>query len=792
MKNTIPFTSKSVACFGAAVLCAGFFSGHSLLAGDAQKIVTPPVEEEPVFTNWINMSIGGLIMKGEQAQFQAQHPIRGPIFGGIDDMHLETTLGKAMVTLDGHAIFAENDYKVKLEISLPDVGYISAGYTGFTTYYNGNAGYMPPNAGLPGGLFLGGPEYQLYRGLLWAEIGLRMPNLPELTLRYEHAVRSGQKDSTSWGSTDQTGLLATPTFNSATNNVARKIVPAFRNINEKRDTFIFDGKYTIGKPTAMGSTDIDLGARFDYINNDDSLNFHNLPGAANTVIANNLTNIPTVANDYYMTQQDLQKTALWDGHISTVTHFGEKLWLTLGFSYSALSTNIGGGRIAGPSFGTPYAPVIDNSIYASTAAYIDLGGGSDMGQLVAAANLLWMPIPDLSITPSFRIENAKTTSTSSILTETSQTTTAGTILITPAVKAVAATKTKAAVAAKPAVYNTVVNVPAGTAPSKTIANSSVQLTEVAEGLDIRYTGVKDIVFYAQCDWEQQYENRSDTTPTNSYSYFSYNATTGINTGIPSNRLNLNANNRCLKQKYSLGANWYPLANLNVGLQYYNEIQDITQNISTDDPVRNNQRLANQNWHTNDVNFRVTWRPLSCLTIVSRYDFQNAKVYSQWGNDGSAANAFTAAGGMSSSMTNNMITECVTWTPIDRLYIQANLGYVMNRTTSPASLYTPAILTSNNTYWTASVGAGLAIDNKTQLRADWSYYRANDYVNNSLYGVPYGSGASEFDISATLSRQITRNVGVSVKYYLNRYTDQLSGGNNNYLAQTIVTSMQVKF
>jgi hypothetical protein len=130
--------------------------------------------------------------------------------------------------------------------------------------------------------------------------------------------------------------------------------------------------------------------------------------------------------------------------------------------------------------------------------------------------------------------------------------------------------------------------------------------------------------------------------------------------------------------------------------------------------------------------------------------------------------------------------------LDRLYIQANLGYVMNQTTSAAVLYTPALLTSNNTYWTASLGAGLAISNKTQLRADCSYYRANDYVNNALYGVPYGSGASEFDFSATLSHQITNNVGVSVKYYFNSYTDQLSGGNNNYLAQMIVTSMQVKF
>jgi hypothetical protein len=153
----------------------------------------------------------------------------------------------------------------------------------------------------------------------------------------------------------------------------------------------------------------------------------------------------------------------------------------------------------------------------------------------------------------------------------------------------------------------------------------------------------------------------------------------------------------------------------------------------------------------------------------------------------------------------MFTETLTWTPIDRLYLQGSLSYVLNKIASPAAQQTPgngissadvpgssAILNFNNNYWTASAGVGFAIDPKTEIRGDFTFYSANNYVNNEQYGVPYGSSASEYTFSASLSRQITKNVRLSVKYYFDTYVDQLSGGNSNYTAQMISSSLQVRF
>jgi len=809
---------------GACVLAAGLLSGLSAIAGSDKKTITP--EEDPVFSNWINFSLGGLITSGNQAQFQQQHPVSGPVFGGIDDSHLEKTFGKAQFTLDARAIFANSDYKIQAQVMLPDVGYIKAGFTEFCTYANGNGGFLPPSPTLPNGSLGEGPEYSMYRGLAFIEAGLRVPSLPEVTFRYEHAFRSGKEDSTEWGGTTNTGLNYTTQARSGAGSVAspytwgqrlpdyssdtRKTLASFRNISEKRDTFLLDGKYLIGKPDAMGNTELKAGGRMDFITNSDSLNWQNLPGVNPTPLdtknpittynAKNWYNFTNAPNHYYITDTQDQTSNIYNGHISSVTRFGDKLMFTLGYSYTNVSSHVESDRIAGPAYGVPYSPYYNNVVYNNlSSAYQDLGGASNMQQSVAVANLLWTPIEGLSITPSIRIENDDTTSMTNFLTLTGQTL-SGTTPTNLPIKPGSTTKST--------LWRTTVW--AGQAAQRSNYTSSVKLNNIAESLELRYTGIENWVFYASGEWTEGNEARTTNKPSG-----------GLLTATD---LNLNSNITNLNQKYSIGANWYPLAQLNFAVQYYTLLQSINQNIRSDDNPRmtegvvgappvyvggvktvsavtgtagvysssTNQRLQNQAWVTNDLNFRVTWRPISNLTLVSRYDFTSTDINSQWSTTGAPASMILYSPGQSGLMLNSAFSESLTWNPIDRLYFQGSVAFVFNSTTSPAAALTPAIQQSINNYITASLGAGYAIDNKTNLRVDASFYNANDYSNSMPYGVPYNAGATEYDYTVSLNRQISRNVSVSLKYYYNTYRDVLSGGNNSYTAQIISSSMQVQF
>ena len=106
------------------------------------------------------------------------------------------------------------------------------------------------------------------RGEAWVELGLRVPDWPEITIRYSHEFRDGQKDSTTWGDTTLTGLPVNPT---------RKIAPSFRDIDETRDIFHFEMSKT------FGNTDVLLGMRYEHTKDDDSLNMERGAGQVGVV-----------------------------------------------------------------------------------------------------------------------------------------------------------------------------------------------------------------------------------------------------------------------------------------------------------------------------------------------------------------------------------------------------------------------------------------------------------------------------------------------------------------------------
>src|SRR5438270_7544824 len=108
--------------------CVALAGSYQLQAGDKEVVKTETTtaataEEEPSYKNWIELGIGGLSVNGDAAQFKQEHRISGDVFGGIQDMHIEQTIGKkGQFTIDGHAISDNHDYDLKMELSYPGVG----------------------------------------------------------------------------------------------------------------------------------------------------------------------------------------------------------------------------------------------------------------------------------------------------------------------------------------------------------------------------------------------------------------------------------------------------------------------------------------------------------------------------------------------------------------------------------------------------------------------------------------------------------------------------------------------
>ncbi len=511
----------------------------------------------------------------------------------------------------------------------------------------------------------------------------------------------------------------------------RAIVPTFLSIDETRDIFAGDIKHTLGK------TDVGLGVRYEILDNNDSRNIHRRPGE--------LTPAPPAlpaGPDRYVTQQDGLKEDLFNVHGFTETRFSEKVMLTLGGSFTTLDTDISGSRIYGSSYDAVYDPLFARRQFLDEG-FLNLAGGAQMKQYVANLNLMATPLDNITIVPSLRVEKNDVTGVASFL-------------------------------------DTNVGAPPLLPPLmlESFNTADSGYLEVTESLEARYTGLRNWSLYARGEWSEsdgdQTENETEV------------ATGAVNLFRDTDWHRFN-------QKYVVGANWYPLARLNFSAQYYHKIHDYDYEHlldSTPNAPPNADRypafLTDQNFTTDDMNVRATWRPLGSVTLITRYDFQLSTVDTK---------ADFLNHQQSAEISSHIISQSVSWTPLARLYFQASASYALDSTDTPAANATGStnlVLNAANDYWNASCLVGYALDNKTDLQAQYFYYRANNYVDNSAYSQPYGAGAEEHGVTASIARQISKAVRASLKYGFFRNRDETSGGHNDYHAHLVVASLQYRF
>lgn len=760
--------SRRLALSFALAFCFAMLGAYSLLAGptpdgdatpgddkstvnDGKSVAsdgkstagaTTTEEQTPDYKNWIELGVGGLIINGDAAQFKQEHRMSGDVFGGIEDMHWEQTVGKnGLFSIDGRAIFDNDDYNIKVELSQPGLGYIRAGYTEFRSWYDGNGGFFPPH----GGTFFSPPsqELALDRGEAWIELGLRAPNWPEITVHYSHQFREGDKDSTIWGDTTLTGIAVNPT---------RKIAPAFRNIDETRDIFSFDALKT------FGNTDVDLGMRYEHSSVDDRLQLERGAGQLPPAVA-------APGAQRFITQNEKNDLDMFSGHVLTETRLSDSLWFTSAYSYSTMGSDISGTRIIGPDYDASYNdPIL--TLQSNDHGFLNLAGTSQVDEHVFNSNVLWMPLKTLTVLTAFRYTLEHKESDATFL----DTTTAANV--------------------PPPGFHRV-------APIMRSADTSDNSNNFAERLEMRYSGIDNWLFYAEGEWEEEFGDVHE-----------HEVVAGTNQG------SLNKDTSLLWQKYTAGANWYPTDRLNLSAQYYHKIakydNDFTSELATPPTPgsERNQRLLSQDWNTDDVNVRITWRPkipagLGTLALVTRYDFVSALVIGRWGISPAGTPGVGLTGTVLDSehtalITNHSITEAVTWNPLARLYLQGNFTYVLNQTDTPANNInlvpntSPTVTDFRNDYWTAGGSVGFILDQKTDLHADYSFYRANDYFKNTRVALPYGIGATQHTVGMSISRQLAKNIRLTLKYNYFNYTDETFGGYNNYEAHSVYSTLQFRF
>lgn len=499
----------------------------------------------------------------------------------------------------------------------------------------------------------------------------------------------------------------------------RGVSPSFWDIEEERDTFQLDVKHSLSE------TDFGAGLRFENSNQNNS---------------RNIWRRPFEAQDRHLTQREQVDTDLFNIRAFSETQLNETTLFTTGYAFTTLDTDLGGSRI----YGADYDPIYDRGfrgLQTRDEGFFNLSGGSRLDQHVANLNLMLTPWDHVTIVPSFRVESLAQNGIANFR---------------------EFNKESPVLVSEENFQNT----------------SERDFVDVSEGLEIRYTGVTNWLFYTRTEWlqgegdlaERQLAFENDLTP----------VVQNVSRDTESMRFT---------QKYAAGANWYPLRSLNFHGQYYFKSRqndydhpfDLTSNAGAN---RYPAFIRSQDFDTHDVNFRVTYRPLPQLTLVTRYDFQISTIDNRMDLRASVQGA---------ESTTHIISESITWVPWTRLYLQGSIHYVLDETETAAQALAPGVvLGAQNDYVNGTAMAGYVLTEKTDLQAQYLFYKSDNYINNSAVSVPYLSGAEEHGATLAVIHRLSPAQQVTVRYGYFTSEDELYGGRNDYEAHMVSSTYRYRF
>ncbi len=687
--------------------------GAQARAGDA---LTPSQIYEGgtnTYNNWIELGGGALLTQGYAGGAERREQLNSGAFGGIEDLHYQADVAKQTTfTLDGHSIFDGHDYSLGLGLNRDGLGFVRFNIENFRTWYFGAGGYLP----FDGTAFsLPGDALSLDRGQISFETGLTKKNVPQITFKYTHSYRDGEKSSTLWG----------PVHPDPLNSPASlfRVYPAIEDVDETSDTFQLDLTHNYKK--------INYGAGISYqigkVNNADKLTFY--PGEP----------IQQEATDREGTSYDMLSV-----HAFAESWLKNNLFFSAGFMFANLDDTFTGSRIYGDDF-----DVIYSSAYPALGmGYTNLNGGAHKHEYVENLNLMWQPAKTFTITPSLRVQKEDWNANSAGM---------GTL------------------------YDPYYG---QSYQGDFTGNSGLDSLDVTERLDLRYIGVTNWVFNAGGQWTEGQGNLHEN-----------DGLTQVG-GFGQAPVQFATDDSRFFQKYSAGARWYPASRTSIDIGGYYKINQYNYNFTQDNTPNNSNDpnyagvtypgfLVYQGFETLDGNVRLSLHPWNKVMLVSRYEYQTSTIRTRP----------DPASGLSEVDASRMAThnfgQNASWTPLNWLCLQAGFNYVISETETPASAATESILNAQNNYWTVNFNSSFVLDEKTDLNLGYFYYRADDY-QPPVDGVPFGAGAEEHSLTATLTRRITKNLRWNLKYAFTHYEDSASAGNFNYNAHIIYTSLQYRF
>ncbi len=710
MNVKLSFLSRTAGLLAGALLAL-----PSVRAAEADAL--PAFED-----NYITVSGQVPTLSGSHAAFQNRTQIARKGAGGIEEFNYTVDLSKATtLQVDGRALPGAEDYLAQFKLTKNEVGSFEAGYKRERTFYDGAGGFFPLNNAwlpiYPRALFVD-------RGKFFVNGTIALPNTPVFTFSYTNETRTGRKDSTIWGDTDQTGvpIYSLNSLNPISAN--RRIVPAYLQLGERRET------WEVAVKDSFGKTNVRFAVIGNRINNLDTRSIDRFPGElkpfpaipANppTLVPPLLANNPNKGFD----QQGVKENGLtWTGKIETV--FSDKVTAYVSGLYRHSTLDTTGSRFVSVELltGTGLKSLVGGFTPAGRPPYSQIGTGNMKEDvLTGAVGVELKPLKDLEFNAALKGEDYKTSGN----------------------------YTANYVSNMVVLASGVVTPVPLTAPNSSTITEKPWIPEAS----VRYTGIKNVALFATWD--------SRTAPSSQFK--NYVGIT-ISSAGPVVLLAPNIEDNKIKEKRSnlnAGANWTPSPMLTLRSEFFTK--DHENNFRTDDSY------YILDYDTYGLRTTATVRATPVLSFSTRYVVQRGK--------GKVAEEGFLQGD-SNDTRRYQLSETIDWVPTKLLYMQCNVNVVFDKTSTAypraGGSANDVLHNADNNFWDGSVVAGFVLDKETDAQIQGTYYKANNYHPSlAAATTPYGASGRDYSVTAGVKHKFSdRMVGSAKLGYFN--SDNVTAG-----------------
>jgi len=421
--------------------------------------------------------------------------------------------------------------------------------------------------------------------------------------------------------------------------------------------------------------------------------------------------------------------------------YNDKLTFNAAYSHTKVDTVLGGSRVIGPEYYSEWNPTFANRQF-HDEGFFDLTGESETKLDVWNMNVVYTPTETFIVVPSFRVERE----TREVVSEFVET-----------------------------------NIPS----NKVAEIEELEVfgdrnwDEWTASVEARYTGLKNWVFIGRALWtegdgelaEDRIDLEHDTSVINRDSLISK-----------------------WTEKYALTANWYPAPKVNFSFIYsfWDRYTDYdTLDTSANSAVTSGDRypafIKSLNLNTNDFAVRMTLRPASNFTFVTRFDAQKTDL------DANEIGLNLVESGKYDSL---IFSQSANWNPNARVFIQGMINYVEDSLHTPANDTTGAganlVLEQVNDYWSANINVGITVDEQDDLFFSYDYFFADNFVDNSTVSTPYGLDRRDQSFAATWVRRLNDRTKISLRYAYAKNKEASSAGLNDFEANLLYGKLEYRF